>query len=894
MKRSRSPSSIEHESSALPRQGASTITHATDSDMACPHLSAAFTALSPPRPSQQVHKEECTLCFDDHDGPNGIDVCLLCFNGGCTGNRDREHSRLHYEKTQHALVVNVRRTRRPAPPAADAEVPVLPKKLAIAAESDADKYDYHTVPRCLACDPNGLGRDLPLTDKLDEVIRGVTTAMSSAQQNEVKAWEEEIVPCQHTRELVQPGEPIKLEPSGLASCGKCELTSNLWLCLTCGHLGCGRAQFGGVGGNSHGLAHFEETGHPVSVKQGTITAEGNADIYCYACNDARIDPNLAKHLAHFSINVMDLSKTEKSMTELQIEQNLKFDFDMTGEDGKMLEPTFGPALTGIRNLGNSCYMASVLQSLFSLPAFQTRYGDAYRPHTLACANQPADCFECQMTKVADGLLSGRYSHPREPELDNNPGWTPVQASDEAQAQRQQPLFQRGVRPSMFKALIGKGHEEFSTMRQQDADEFFKYLVGIVQKENRKVASASSAAPTEDPTIVFGFALEQRLECNECHKVRYSVERQEAGLSLPVPIRQKATERDATAGKQPVEGVHAVSSSSLAPASGSTAADYEPVSLIECLDIFTAPEVLEYHCPSCCKKVTATKRILFATFPQVLALQVRRFQLLNWVPQKVPVPILIPLDTPLDLDRYLGSGKQPHETELPEDAPAAASAGGGKPGEPEWDAGVMSQLTSMGFPETRCKKAMLATGMGDAESAMNWLFAHMEDADIDEPIDFSASTAAPTTAATGPDTSMLEDMGFSANQARKALRLNSNNPELAVAWLFENADDPGEDAVGSTAAEDGAAAGESSGDSSVIPGTTELPARYAAESFISHKGPSVHSGHYVAHVKRGEDWIFFNDEKVVKAPYTSAAKEGDEDVGVKGLSQQAYVYFFQRL
>lgn len=874
--------------------------------MACPHLSAAFTALAPPRPSQHVHKEECTLCFDDQDGSNGIDVCLLCFNGACTGNYDREHSRLHFEKTQHALVVNIRRTRRPAPPAEEGAAPSVPKKLAIAAESDADKYDYRTVPRCLACDPSGTGKELPLTDKLDEVIRGIMTAMSSAQQSEVKAWEEEIVPCQHTRELVQPGEPIKLEPSGLASCGKCDLTSNLWLCLTCGHLGCGRAQFGGVGGNSHGLAHFEETGHPVSVKQGTITAEGSADIYCYACNDARIDPNLAQHLSHFGINVMDLSKTEKSMTELQIEQNLKFDFNMTGEDGKTLEPVFGPGLTGLRNLGNSCYMASVLQSLFSLPAFQKRYGDAYRPHTLACANQPATCFECQITKIADGLLSGRYSHPREPETRNDSGWIPAAGSEGGQQQQQQPLFQKGVRPNMFKALVGKGHEEFSTMRQQDADEFFKYLVGIVQKENRKVASSDSSSLTEDPTNVFGFGLEQRLECNTCHKVRYSVERQDAGLSLPVPIRQKAAISEASVGKQPAEGVHAVesaasSSSAAAPVSNSnsnTAADYEPVSLVECLDIFTAPEELEYNCPSCCKKVTATKRTLFTTFPQVLALQVRRFQLLNWVPQKVPVPIIVPIDTPLDLDRYLGRGKQPHEEELPEDetaAPAAAAAA-----EPEWDAGVMSQLTSMGFPEIRCKKAMLATGMGDAESAMNWLFAHMEDADIDDPIDFAAAAAPASSAAAGagagPDTSMLEEMGFTPAQARKALRLNSNKPELAVAWLFENPDDAGEEATdpASTAAE---ASVETSAGSSVIPGTSDLPARYAIKSFISHKGPSVHSGHYVAHVKQGGsggEWVFFNDEKVVKAPLTSTAKEGGDDVGVKGLSAQAYVYFFERV
>jgi ubiquitin carboxyl-terminal hydrolase 5/13 len=97
---------------------------------------------------------------------------------------------------------------------------------------------------------------------------------------------------------------------------------------------------------------------------------GSADVYCYACDDARLDPHLAKHLSNFGIEVASQSKTEKSMTELvrphislsdhslidcvpqQVEQNLRFDFAMTGEDGKELEPVFGPGLTGLRNLGN--------------------------------------------------------------------------------------------------------------------------------------------------------------------------------------------------------------------------------------------------------------------------------------------------------------------------------------------------------------------------------------------------------------------------------------------------------------------------------------------------------------------------------------------------------------
>jgi hypothetical protein len=129
--------------------------------------------------------------------------------------------------------------------------------------------------------------------------------------------------------------------AGLAHCTSCTLKENLWLCLTCGSLGCGRAQYGAgnLSGNGHGLKHYEDTKHPVSVKLGTISAEGaagktfvdhkrrsmvmltctlatSADIYCYACNDARIDPELGAHLATFGINVAAQQKTEKSMTEL--------------------------------------------------------------------------------------------------------------------------------------------------------------------------------------------------------------------------------------------------------------------------------------------------------------------------------------------------------------------------------------------------------------------------------------------------------------------------------------------------------------------------------------------------------------------------------------------------
>lgn len=73
--------------------------------------------------------------------------------------------------------------------------------------------------------------------------------------------------------------------TGLATCAHdgCELTTNLWLCLICGSLGCGRQQFGGGGGNGHGVLHTETSGHAVAVKLGTIEPEGTAGLFTLIC-----------------------------------------------------------------------------------------------------------------------------------------------------------------------------------------------------------------------------------------------------------------------------------------------------------------------------------------------------------------------------------------------------------------------------------------------------------------------------------------------------------------------------------------------------------------------------------------------------------------------------------
>ena len=61
------------------------------------------------------------------------------------------------------------------------------------------------------------------------------------------------------------------------------------------------------------------------------------------------------------------------MTELQIDANIKLgEWSVIQESGQELKLVYGPGYTGLQNLGNSCYMNSTIQVLFSLPEFKTR------------------------------------------------------------------------------------------------------------------------------------------------------------------------------------------------------------------------------------------------------------------------------------------------------------------------------------------------------------------------------------------------------------------------------------------------------------------------------------------------------------------------------------------
>lgn len=113
--------------------------------------------------------------------------------------------------------------------------------------------------------------------------------------------------------------------------------------------------------------------------------------------------------------------------------------------------------------------------------------------------------------------------------------------------------QIGIAPRMFKALIGRGHPEFSTNRQQDAQEFLLHFINMVEVKSHS-NSASLFGPQlfsyninyfrpqrncrsgSNPSEAFRFLVEERIVCQQSQKAKYT-QRVDYIVQLPVPMDQ---------------------------------------------------------------------------------------------------------------------------------------------------------------------------------------------------------------------------------------------------------------------------------------------------------------------------------------------------------------------
>jgi len=596
----------------------------------------------------------------------------------------------------------------------------------------------------------------------------------------------------------------KIAPSGWkCEYENCDKSDNLWLNLTDGSIYCGRKFFDGSGGNGHATLHYDKTKYPLTVKLGTITKDGKGDVYSYPEDDMVENPNLIKHLLHFGINVSTLEKTDKSMVELELDLNQKFgEWATMQESGSELKPIFGPGYTGIHNLGNSCYMNSIMQVLFSISDFTDKYYLGSRNIFEMCQNNPVENFGVQMAKMAHGLCSGKYSMPP-PEV----------------IEGKKKYWHHGIRPNSFKFLIGKSHPEFATKTQQDAQEFFLYLLSLIERYSQN---------SENPTECFKFNIEDRYQCSTTGELRYTY-RPEFCLPLSIRIEDAINKSEVEAWEQ-----------KQAESDNKDVKDIvrPRITLNSCLNCFVQPETIEqFFNSSLNQRTTAKKSTRLATFPDYLMIHLKKFAIRDdWTPIKLDVSVEMPEE--LDISHLRGNGPQIGEKLLPEitnDPPTFT-----------FDVDVMSQLTQMGFPLEACKRAIFFTDNRGLNDASNWLMEHISDSDFSKPFVLPGVKSNSDFSPDGDAAAMMMSMGFEQNHVISALKATGNNIDRALDWIMSHV--PEETDTMETSESSGPVYRDGSG-------------LYKLLGFISHMGSSSTVGHYVCHIRKEGRWVIFNDEKV---------------------------------
>jgi ubiquitin carboxyl-terminal hydrolase 5/13 len=393
-----------------------------------------------------------------------------------------------------------------------------------------------------------------------------------------------------------------------------------------------------------------------------------------------------------------------------------------------------------------------------------------------------------MSKVARGLLSARYAPP----LSLDEGGNSTVIAQERYA----------VAPRMFKHLVGKGHREFSSGKQQDASEYFQYLLSQVQRAERVALTSRMRAPanTIDTPSIFFFELEQRYECQVTGQVKYVSGQQTCQniweLSIPLDA---AINTDEVEGHRERKRKREEMLCTEAPVGsiGQTLRkqvdDEEPKLVVPfqaCIDKFFSPELVEYRNPSLRASpsspsplVPAKRTCSFKNFPRYIMVKLGRYYVdATWTMRKIDAEVPVP--DSIDLSPYAsGGGMQQGEVPIPEDGAAPSpspsqAAGSGEVVTPNEE--IVAQLMSMGFSENGCRRAAIATQNVNADVAMEWVLEHMEDQDSNDPP--APSLPPPSTGGEAYDEeslAILSSFGYSELQCKASLKATGGSVERYV-------------------------------------------------------------------------------------------------------------------